>query len=190
MKRFTQVLLIVTFIGFCWLAMQAIHETGHVLAACLTGAKVAKVVLYPLTFSRTDLSDNPHPLAVVWGGPLFGSLCPLLIFLLARAVRLAWLYLPRFFVGFCLIANGAYIGAGWFLADEGDPRVMMANGSPIWLLVLFGVLTIPLGLLLWHRQGANFGLGQAGGRVNARAAITSAVLFLAVFTSELLWAAR
>ncbi len=72
MKRLSQILLIVSFIGFSWLAMQAVHEAGHVLVARLTGGKVIKVALHPLIVSRTDLGENPHPLAVVWGGPLVG----------------------------------------------------------------------------------------------------------------------
>ena len=86
-KRLPQVLLIVTFIGFSWLGMQVVHETGHVLVARLTGGEVIKVALHPLIVSRTDLGQNPHPLAVVWAGPLIGSGLPLLVFALAAAFR-------------------------------------------------------------------------------------------------------
>jgi hypothetical protein len=48
MKRLPQILLIVTFIGFSWLAMQVVHEAGHVLLARLTGGEVTKVALHPL----------------------------------------------------------------------------------------------------------------------------------------------
>src|SRR6185369_4756478 len=121
MKRFPQVLLIVTFIGFSWLAMQIAHEAGHVLFARLTGAEVTKVALHPLILSRTDLGENPHPLAVVWGGPLLGCILPLLLFALAAAFRFPGVYLFRFFAGFCLVANGVYIGIGHFLAEGADP---------------------------------------------------------------------
>src|SRR2546426_8584056 len=87
MKRLAQILLIVTFIGFSWLAMQAVHEMGHVLVARVTGGEVVKVALHPLIVSRTDLGENPHPLAVVWGGPLVGSILPLLLFALAFVCR-------------------------------------------------------------------------------------------------------
>jgi hypothetical protein len=178
MKRFPQILLIVTFISFSWLAMQVVHETGHVLVARLTGAEVTKVALHPLIMSRTDVAENPHPLAEVWGGPLLGSLLPLLVFALAAVLRLPGTYLLRFFAGFCLIANGVYIGIGHFLAEGADPWVMMENGSPRWLLVLFGAVAFPLGLYLWHRQGPHFGLGSAKGKVDGRAAFISAGLFL------------
>src|SRR5258705_5842286 len=117
MKRLPQVLLIVTFIGFSWLAMQVVHEAGHVLVARLTGAEVTKVALHPLIVSRTDLAENPHPLAVVWGGPLLGSLIPLAGLAAASISRLPGVYLFRFFAGFCLVANGVYIAVGWLIAN-------------------------------------------------------------------------
>jgi hypothetical protein len=186
MKRLLQILLIVTFIGFSWLAMQVVHEAGHVLVARLTGGEVIKVALHPLIVSRTDLGANPHPLAVVWGGPLVGSALPLLVFALAAACRAPGVYLFRFFAGFCLIANGVYIGIGWLLADGADPSVMTENGSPVWVLVAFGLLTVPVGLYLWHRQGPHFGLGEAKGNVSPRAALTSVALFLVLTGAELL----
>jgi hypothetical protein len=184
MKRLPQILLIVSFIGFSWLAMQVVHEVGHVLLAHLTGAEVTKVALHPLILSRTDVAENPHPLAVVWGGPLVGSLLPLLLFALAAAFRWSGVYLLRFFAGFCLIANGVYIGIGHLLADGADPSVMMENGSPRYLLVLFGAVAFPLGLYLWHRQGPHFGLSSAKGKVDTRAAFLSAGLFLALIGVE------
>ncbi len=185
MKRLPQNLLIGTFIGFSWLAMQVVHEAGHVLIARVTGGEVIKVALHPLIVSRTDLGENPHPLAVVWGGPLLGSLFPLLVFALAAGLRVPGKYLFRFFAGFCLIANGVYIGVGRFLAEGADPWVMTENGSPRWLLVAFGVAAFPLGLYLWHRQGSHFGLGDAKGSVNTGAALVSTILFLTLTGVEL-----
>jgi hypothetical protein len=186
MKRFTQALLIVSFIGFSWLAMQVVHELGHVLVARMTGGEVIKVALHPLIVSRTDLGENPHPLAVVWGGPIVGSVLPLIVFGLAAVCRMPGVYLFRFFAGFCLIANGVYIGVGWLLAEGADPWVMRENGTPVWVLVVFGLLTVPLGLYLWHRQGPHFGLGVAKGQVSKRGALVSAALFLALAGSELI----
>lgn len=186
MQRFPQILLVVTFIGFSWLAMQAAHEAGHVLVARLTGGEVIKVALHPLIVLRTDLGENPQPLAVVWGGPLVGSVLPLLVFAVAAACRAPGVYLFRFFAGFCLVANGVYIGTGWWFADGADPSVMTENGSPAWMLVLFGLLAAPLGLYLWHRQGPHFGLGAAKGNVSLWAAVISAALFLVLTGVELI----
>lgn len=177
MKRLEQIVLIVTFIGFSWLAMQAVHELGHVLGAVSTGGNVTKVVLHPCVISRTDVHPNPNPLLVVWAGPVIGAALPLVVFLIARALRSPGLFLFRFFAGFCLAANGAYIGLGSIrgLADAGD---MLRHGSSRWRLILFGMLTLPLGLYLLNGLGPKFGLGGAGGCVSRSATVTSLVLFL------------
>ncbi len=51
MKRVHQSVLIGSFLPLCWLGMMAVHELGHVVGAWLTGGRVAKVVLHPLTIS-------------------------------------------------------------------------------------------------------------------------------------------
>ena len=185
MKRVEQVILIVTFLGFSWLAMQAVHEFGHVVGAWATGANITKVALHPCIISRTDLGHNPHPSFVVWAGPIIGSVLPLSAFLVAAICRSPGVYLFRFFAGFCLIANGFYIAFG---PPEGgaDTGVMALHGSPRWVMVLFGLLTAPLGMYLWHRQGPHFGLGEAEGKVSRKAVIVSASLLLAIVAVELM----
>lgn len=189
MKRLDQMVLIGTFIGFSWLAMQAVHELGHVIGAVTTGGHVTGVVLHPATISRTDVHPNPHPLFVVWAGPVVGAVLPLIALLLARALRSPGIYLFRFFAGFCLVANGAYIGVGSIqgLADAGD---MLRYGSSRWELILFGVLTVALGLYVWNGLGPKFGLGEARGRVSRAAAITSLVLFAVVAGLELVFGSK
>ena len=145
--------------------MQAIHESGHVLGAWLTGGQVTRVVLHPLTISRTDLAENPHPLLVVWAGPMVGIVAPLILWAIAYALRLNLAFLLRFFAGFGLLANGLYIGLGSF-NHIGDCGEMLRHGSQLWHLWLFGLLTAPAGLLLWHRQGHHFGFGSANGQVS------------------------
>jgi hypothetical protein len=175
--------MIGTFLPFCWLAMQAVHETGHVVAALATGGTVSQVVLHPLTISRTDLTENPHPLIVAWLGPLVGVLAPLgmLVFFTIGKFR-GW-YLVQFFTGFCLIANGVYIGIGSF-AGVGDAGDVLNHGSPIWCLWLFGLLAVPLGLFLWNGLGSHFGLGRVDGEVSWQVAYTSCGLFILTLVVE------
>jgi hypothetical protein len=163
--------------------MQAVHEFGHVVGAWLTGGRIEKIVLYPLTISRTDLAANPRPLIVVWAGPAIGVALPLLIWSLAAVTKLPGAFVLRFFAGFCLIANGAYISGGSF--DRiGDCGVMLHYGSPIWQLWLFGAVTAPIGLWLWHRQGPRFGLGNANGVVNRRVMFVMLAVCLAMVGIE------
>jgi hypothetical protein len=165
MVRLHQFVLIASTLTLSWFAMMAVHETGHVLGAWFTGGSVAKVVLHPLTISRTDLSNNPQPLVVVWAGPLFGVAAPLLAWIVAQLARIPIWYLLRFFAGYCLIANGAYLGVGSF-ANVGDAGDLLRHGAPIWQLWIFGALCVPAGFLLWHRLGTHFGLGESKGRVS------------------------
>lgn len=175
MKRFHQTLLIGTSLPLCWLMMMAVHELGHVSAAVATGGTVARVVLHPLAISRTDLSVNPNPAIVAWAGAIVGVLLPILTLAVFRVARLPGVFLMRFFAGFCLVANGVYLGIGSFdrVGDAGD---LLRHGTPIGCLWLFGVLTAPVGLYLWHGLGPDFGLGSAHGNVEHGTAYVSAGL--------------
>jgi hypothetical protein len=153
MQRFHQLVFVASLLALSWFAMMAVHEFGHVVGALTTGGTVKRVVLHPLTISRTDVSPNPNPSVVVWLGPILGCIIPVVAwwctprrFTVARNVTL-------FFAGFCLLANGAYIAIGSF-DRVGDCGVMLQLGSPLWTLLLFGLLTIPIGFYLWHRLGS------------------------------------
>lgn len=167
----------------------AVHELGHVIAGLTTGGTVTKVVLHPLAISRTDISPNPNPLAVVWAGPIIGVVLPLTIWGILWKFKIPGDYLARFFAGFCLIANGAYIGIGSFenIGDAGD---MIKNGSPTWLLWLFGIITVPIGFLIWHRLSPKFGLSESNGRVDEWAAYVSLGLFIVLFLATFLVSPR
>jgi len=104
------------------------------------------VALHPLIISRTDIGENPHPLVVVWTGPIVGAALPLLGFLIAKLCRAPGLYFFRFCAGFCLIANGVYIAFGPTQGGA-DTGVILLHGSPRWTTLLFGVLTVPPGCI-------------------------------------------
>ncbi|WP_139228397.1 hypothetical protein [Planctomicrobium piriforme] len=74
----------VGLVAVCWLGMQIVHESGHVLAAWATGGSVVAVDLHPLHISRTDVRPNPWPRVVIWSGPIWGVLTPGVMWLLAR----------------------------------------------------------------------------------------------------------
>ena len=153
MQRFRQLVFVVSLLALSWLAMMAFHELGHVVGAVITGGTVERVVLHPLTISRTDVSPNPHPLIVVWLGPILGCVLPAVCsWLVPRRIPVAR-NIALFFTGFCLLANGSYIAFGAFdrVADCG---VMLQQGAPLWTLLLFGALAISLGFYTWHRLGS------------------------------------
>jgi hypothetical protein len=178
-KRVHQTVLIASTLS--WLAMMALHEFGHVLGAWLTGGRVAKVVLHPLSISRTDLGENPRPLVVVWAGPLFGAVAAVVFWIVTQWFGIAVSYLFRFFAGFCLMANGAYLGIGSFgrVGDAGD---LLRHGAAPWHLWTFGAICMPAGFALWHRLGSHFGLGEAQWVVNIPTTYTCLAILIAGVT--------
>lgn len=194
MNRFFQITLIVSALGFSWLGMMAVHECGHVLAAWTSGGVVAHVDLHPLGFSRTQLTTNPCPLWVTWGGPLLGCLVPLAILVLVRITARDYTYLATFFAGFCLIANGAYLAGGAIYGGNtlDDGAVILNNGGAIWQLLLFAAITVSAGLWMLNGLGKHFGLGndRSPDGVDHKAAIGTAVAFVVVVVIELLAASQ
>jgi hypothetical protein len=132
--------------------MQIIHEFGHAVFGIASGGHVQRVVLEFFSFSRTDVEPNPHPLLVAWAGPISGAAIPVVAWQIVRRLRPVSIGVPMFFAGFCLVANGAYIGVGSFAAI-GDADDMLAFGSPRWLLWLFGAACTVAGLGCWHKLG-------------------------------------
>jgi hypothetical protein len=179
LKRLDSVLLIAVTLVASWLGMQAVHEAGHVLGAWTTGAQVERVVLHPLAISRTDVSHNCHPLFVTWMGPLLGVAAPVALWVLAEMTRMPGTFVPRFFTGFCLIANGGYLAFG-SLQRIGDCGTLLRHGAPLWSLILFGAVAMPLGLLLWNGTGPDFGLGPQPRAIDRRLTIAVAVVAAAL----------
>ena len=181
MNRLYRVLLIVATLLASWWGMMVVHEAGHVAGAWATGGTVQEVELSPWAISRTDVSPNPSPLIVVWAGPLIGVTIPLLLWLVARKLVPMIAPLLRFFAGFCLITNGAYLAFGSFSA-VGDAGDLLRHGASAWQLWLFGLVFMPAGLWLWHGLGGSFGLGPKAQHVDRRLAVGVAIFAVALFT--------
>lgn len=127
-----------------WWPMMAVHELGHVIGCAFTGAKIHHVILWPWTISQTIRTESAVPLVDTWFGPTFGALAPAAVYLFCRARRTSVRRILGFFAGFCLIANGAYIGAGWIdrVGDAGD---LLRHGSPKYALILGDVFSLKYG---------------------------------------------
>ena len=163
--------------------MQVVHESGHVLAGWLTGGDVQRVVLHPLTISRTDMGANPSPLIVCWAGPIVGAGGPLILWSALHWRRVPFAFWLKFLAGFCLIANGEYLvfGVREGIGDAGD---LLKYGSPAWLLYMFGGVTIPAGLWLWNGLGPRFGLGATGEVITWRSALLSTAVLVVTISVE------
>lgn len=155
-----KLVLIVSSALTYWLLMMPIHELGHVFHALATGGRVVRVVLHPPAFSRTDISPNPFPLAVVCGGPIWGSILPVLLWLAWRSTRLPGAKWWQGLAGFCMIANGLYIASG-IAIPAGDTEDLLRLGVPVWALVGTGMPAIAIGFWIIHRMGRHFGIADS-----------------------------
>ena len=135
-----------------WLLLQGVHEFGHVLHAWASGASVQYVDIPLLGFSRTEISDNSHPQFIAWGGAIWGSLLPLVGWLVTPRGRIDLRRLLQAFAGLCLVANGAYLGIGW-VENAGDAADLRKHGAPLWSLLMVGGGMVAAGLWLWHDLG-------------------------------------
>lgn len=183
MKRQHQLVLVGSTLAFSWLAMQAVHELGHVVGSMLSGGQVAQVILHPARISETRLAENPHPQFVAWMGPLFGVTLPAALMLVVRVANCRGWYVFQFFAGFCLVANGAYLAFG-SIGRIGDAGDLLRHGAQALLLWLFGLVTIPTGLWLWYGLGPHFGLCSSGG-VDAGVAYLMLTLVVVLILLEL-----
>ena len=137
-----------------WLGMMAVHELGHVVGAAATGGRVLDVSIPLLGFSQTIVWPNPSPRVVTWSGPVAGALLPVVAWAAAYRTR-AGVALQAF-AGWCLVANGTYVGAGW-VEGVGDAGDLVRLGTPRVLMIAFGVALVSGGLFLWHLIGAREG---------------------------------
>jgi len=153
-RRAVQLLLLCLFLYTCWLGMMVVHELGHVFHARLSGGTVSAVRVPLVGFSITELSSNPRPHFVAWGGAMWGCLVPLVAWAVFAATGTRGRRVAQFFAGFCLVANGLYLGVGW-TQRAGDAADLRRYGTPVWVLVAFGVFATGAGLYLWHRLGAS-----------------------------------
>ena len=145
---------ILLFLTTCWLGMLAVHELGHVFAAWCSGATVERVVLLPI--SRTDTSNVECPLFVYGAGAVFGVAFPVFFWWVASRIYRKAAHLFRFFAGFCLVANGAYIGCDFSTAGPTDAGLLMEHGASRLILILFGIVCVFGGIFLWHGQSRFF----------------------------------
>lgn len=165
-----------------WLAMTALHEFGHGLNAWLSRGRVMHVELPPFGLGHTQVSPNPSPRFVAWGGALWGTFLGMSPLLFVRRAELAK-WLVRFFAGFCLIANGAYLGSGSFVGDlngADDAHELLRHGTPVWQPVTFGLAAVAAGFGLWHGPGPRVGFSRAASQAGWKTLSSLAALILAL----------
>jgi hypothetical protein len=156
--RFPLILLRMVVPVLAWYAMEAVHELGHVIGA---GGRVAAVHIPLVGFSMTEYEDGIGTVRSIACGPALGATMPLIL-LLAPRRRLAG-RIARFFAGFCLVANGAYMLAGAYM-NEGDAGDLIGFGVTRVSIMVPALLALGLGLWVLHRNGRWAGLAMTADR--------------------------
>lgn len=167
----TRLVILSLSIAVYWYWMMALHELGHVFHAWLSGGTVIRVVLEPLAISRTDVAPNPSPMFVAWGGLVWGCVLPLVVWgVAAFAVKRVRTW-TQGLAGFCLIANGLYLGSGAVM-PVGDTQDLLRMGVPGWLMGVLGLPVAAAGLYVLHRLGPGLGTRHAQWRDVVYAGVT------------------
>ena len=188
-ERSFQFLLIISTLLLSWLGMMIVHELGHVLFAWVSGGAVSKVVLHPLVFSRTDLSRDPHPLFVVWGGALVGTTLPLVALALCKFFKAAAFSM-------CSILRRLLPGSEWdlywcgfFFTCRRSRRNDARRHTSMDVGIIRRMIAV-LGFYFWNGLGPHFGLGSRNGKVNPEIAIAVSLCLLGTIVIELLFDSR
>jgi hypothetical protein len=130
-----------------WCAMTFAHEAGHIVGGWCAGATLTDADLLPWHLPYSLFDPDPRPLVTLWCGPILGAVAPLAVALL---VRRPWAW---FISHFCILANGAYLAAGWLSGDRylDTPKLLEHGASPV-AIAAYRALTIGFGYVGFRRS--------------------------------------
>ncbi|MCC6969309.1 MAG: hypothetical protein IT434_03735 [Phycisphaerales bacterium] len=155
-----RVLIIAILLAASWYAMMLVHECGHVIAAWSTGSHVEAVRVPWLGFSQTIVPTTDWPRVVAASGAALGSALPFLAWLTIRCMprirRGTACAIARYFAGFCLLANGVYVGCA-VLLPVGDTEDLVRMGVPAWTLTVIGWPIAAAGVAMWNGMAKSIG---------------------------------
>lgn len=130
----------------CWIALLVLHEAGHMLHAWLSGGIVNELHIPVFGFSHTNLSSNPSPRFVAWGGAIWGTALP------AGVAIMSWLRSWRgnrfmaAFAGLCALANGMYLASA-AVTPIGDAEDLVRLGTPRPIVIGVGIVLIGVAIV-------------------------------------------
>ena len=123
------------------------HEVGHIVGGVCCGGKLENADLLPWHLPYSIFNPNPYPLVTLWCGPVLGVLVPVLIAWLSRS---DWLW---FIANFCILANGSYLAAAWYVGDaQLDTSKLLQSGAYPISIAIYCLLTISIGYIGFRRS--------------------------------------
>lgn len=150
-----RVLRMVLLVIVAWTVMTFTHEAGHIVGGWASGGTLQSADLRPWHMPYSIFAPNPRPLVTLWSGLLMGVLVPVGMAAIGRR-RWTW-----FVASFCLLANGAYIAAGWVSGDRylDAPKLLEHGANPL-LLGIYCLLTIGWGYVGFRQAAIDCWVGN------------------------------
>ncbi len=145
----TPVVKLISGVPLFWYPISLIHELGHYVSATIGGATEVTIVWRYGIFSETIRNGSKWPLMDVWMGPILGVLIPLVV--MACCWKMKWSEWVAWPTSIACIGNGLYIGLGW-LDSGGDPADMISLGTPLFVMLGYGLLVFTVGIVLLFKK--------------------------------------
>lgn len=125
-----------------WVVMTFTHETGHVIGGICGGGTLVTVDLLPWHLPYSIFEPDPFPLVTLWSGLILGILMPISV---ALIVQRQWIW---FIAHFRVLANGVYVGTGWFSKDRYlDTPQLLEHGASSTSIAIYCMMTIGFGYI-------------------------------------------
>lgn len=136
---------VVALLLISWVVMCFTHEVGHLIGGWISGATLSQVDLVPWRLPYSIHEPDPNPLVTLWMGPIIGAFLPWCI---GIVIRQQWI---RLVGNFCLLANGLYIGVGYFLSDRYlDTQRLITEGTSTLTISSYCLVTLGIGYPLFR----------------------------------------
>lgn len=146
-------LLLLGSFAFGYNAATALHELGHALAVWSVGGTVTSMTIHPFSWSYTAYGRCPaeYEEMATWAGAVFGLAGSLLLTGLGRLCRSPFAA-PLLMTGIAAcFYNGLYFLVDSLAGTGGDAEFLHRNGTPLWILIAFGLAAVGAGVFLASR---------------------------------------
>ncbi len=159
MKTFQRCLIVLGAFVFAYNAGNLIHEFGHGINVLATGGSIGRISISPLSWSYISYAGGGEARATTWGGFLWETILPLLIFLGLWCIKSRASFWALLLAMVALATTAIYMLVGAFL-DIGDAGFLVRVGLPTWPFVAIGAGLLLLCLLLALPLGTLLGIGR------------------------------
>ncbi len=160
------------------------HEYGHALNLAATAGQVRHITVSPLGWSYCYYRTVHEHRAVAWGGFLWATIIPSLLFLVLWAIKSRLSFWAAIFAATALASEGVYMLTG-VLFETGDAHRLITLGLPKAVLIVLGGVLVAVSVVLALPVGALIGVGRGRSRFRQTALVigTPILAYLAIIAA-------